>query len=48
MVGTDSDAIVKKATELLQNNSKENFFTNPYGDGKAAEKIVNFIIRMFK
>lgn len=46
LVGTDQDLIVDKALELL--NNKEAFekmakLHNPYGDGYASQRIVNFI-----
>jgi UDP-N-acetylglucosamine 2-epimerase (non-hydrolysing) len=46
LVGTDKDRIVNEALDLL--NNKERFETmsklhNPYGDGKACERIVEFI-----
>lgn len=46
LVGTDEDLIVEKALELL--NNKETFekmakLHNPYGDGKACERIVKYI-----
>lgn len=46
LVGTDEELIVSEALNLLNNN--ENFekmskLHNPYGDGKASKKIVNFI-----
>ncbi len=46
LVGTNENLIVEKALELL--NDKEAFekmskLHNPYGDGKACQRIVNFI-----
>ena len=46
LVGTDEDLIVSKALDLLNNN--ENFekmskLHNPYGDGLASKRIVDFI-----
>ena len=46
LVGTDEDLIVSKALDLL--NNKENFdkmskLHNPYGDGLASKRIVEFI-----
>lgn len=46
LVGTDQKLIVKEALDLL--NNKDRFKTmsrlhNPYGDGKASERIVTFI-----
>ena len=46
LVGTDKDMIVDSALELLDNSEAYNSMigkTNPYGDGKAAEKIVGAI-----
>jgi UDP-N-acetylglucosamine 2-epimerase (non-hydrolysing) len=47
LVGTDKDLIVKEALDLLSNTERfENMsrLHNPYGDGKACERIVDFII----
>ncbi len=46
LVGTDTETIIKEAEELL--HVKASFETmsqahNPYGDGHACEKIINFI-----
>ena len=46
LVGTNENLIVSKALDLL--NNEENFermskLHNPYGDGKACERIVKFI-----
>jgi len=46
LIGTSTDNIVKNISELLENDevySKMIPTKNPYGDGKAAEKIVNII-----
>lgn len=46
LVGTDKELIVEKCTELLNNNEKYNQMSglhNPYGDGKACQRIVSFI-----
>ncbi|HLT41832.1 MAG TPA: UDP-N-acetylglucosamine 2-epimerase (non-hydrolyzing) [Sphingobacteriaceae bacterium] len=46
LVGTDSDKIFNEASKLLNNNDAYNDMSalhNPYGDGKACERIVNFI-----
>ena len=43
LVGTDVDRIVKEAQTLLNDNSEYNRMSevkNPYGDGKASERIV--------
>lgn len=49
LVGTDKDLIVKEALDLLSNTERfENMsrLHNPYGDGKACERIVNFIDKL--
>lgn len=46
LVGTDKDKIITEANELLDNEEKYNQMSalhNPYGDGKACERIVDFI-----
>lgn len=46
LVGTDTDKIVKEAQDLLSNVDRYQQMSglhNPYGDGKACERIVNFI-----
>jgi UDP-N-acetylglucosamine 2-epimerase (non-hydrolysing) len=46
LVGTDTKLIIKEAQKLLDNNieyEKMSKAHNPYGDGKACEKIVKFI-----
>lgn len=46
LVGTDEDLIVNKSLELLNNKEKFDQMSklhNPYGDGKACERIVNYI-----
>ena len=46
IVGTDKNKIVKEATDLLHNKEKYNSMSelrNPYGDGKACSRIVEFI-----
>jgi UDP-N-acetylglucosamine 2-epimerase (non-hydrolysing) len=46
LLGTDSERIVEEAEKLLRHSEYyKNMSTlhNPYGDGKAAERIVNFI-----
>tara|TARA_B100001123_G_scaffold316960_1_gene355037 strand:- start:29238 stop:30449 length:1212 start_codon:yes stop_codon:yes gene_type:complete len=48
MVGTDRDRIVNEATKILteKNNQVETpeLKLNPYGDGKAAERIVDILV----
>lgn len=49
LVGTDKNLIVKEALDLLKNASrfeKMSRLHNPYGDGKACEKIVKFIEKL--
>lgn len=46
LVGTNKEKIVKETIELLTNSERYSKMTklhNPYGDGKASERIVNFI-----
>lgn len=46
LVGTDQDKIYKECSELLNNPEKYEKMSslhNPYGDGKACQKIVTFI-----
>lgn len=43
LVGTDSAKIVHTANKLLESKISRVEQPNPYGDGKASEKIVNFI-----
>jgi len=46
LVGTNKEVIVKEAQSLLDNKNEYNTMSkshNPYGDGKACEKIVEFI-----
>lgn len=50
LVGTDFDAIVESADQLL--NDSEHYAgmsraINPYGDGKASKRIVNAILKYF-
>jgi UDP-N-acetylglucosamine 2-epimerase (non-hydrolysing) len=45
LVGTDTNLIVKEAQTLLDNEEAYNNMSkahNPYGDGNACQKIVNF------
>ena len=49
LVGTDKDLIVTEALDLLNNADrfeKMSRLHNPYGDGKASERIVNFISKL--
>lgn len=46
LVGTSYDSIVSEVSKLLDNENYYNKMaqaTNPYGDGKACEKIINFL-----
>jgi UDP-N-acetylglucosamine 2-epimerase (non-hydrolysing) len=46
LVGTDKDIIIREALELLTNTEAYDYMSrlhNPYGDGHATEKIVEFI-----
>ena len=46
LVGTNEDLIVSKALELLNNNDsfeKMSKLHNPFGDGLASNRIVDFI-----
>ena len=46
LVGTDYDAIVDNVSKLLTDRclyNKMSKATNPYGDGKACERIIRYI-----
>jgi UDP-N-acetylglucosamine 2-epimerase (non-hydrolysing) len=46
LVGTNKESIIKEAQKLLDDENEYNTMSkahNPYGDGKACERIVNFI-----
>jgi UDP-N-acetylglucosamine 2-epimerase (non-hydrolysing) len=46
LVGTDTKVIIKEAQKLLDDKTEYEKMSkahNPYGDGKACEKIVDFI-----
>jgi UDP-N-acetylglucosamine 2-epimerase (non-hydrolysing) len=46
LVGTDVKVIVKESQSLIDNQDNYNKMSkshNPYGDGKACEKIIKFI-----
>lgn len=50
LVGTDRDLIVSSINELLNNKKmykKMSEAHNPYGDGKACKKIINFIKEVY-
>lgn len=49
LVGTNKEMIIKEAQNLLDNENEYNTMSkahNPYGDGKACERIVEFIKNM--
>ena len=49
LVGTDTDKIVTEALDLLNNPERLQNMSqlhNPYGDGHACERIVNFILEL--
>ncbi len=49
LVGTDRDKIVEYTSKLLEDSKFYEEMSkahNPYGDGKACERIVNFFIEM--
>lgn len=51
LVGTDYDKIVKEVSELLDHEDyydKMSKAVNPYGDGKACSRIVDFLKRQMK
>lgn len=46
LVGTDKDKIINECNDLLNNKERYKLLStahNPYGDGKACERIVNYI-----
>ncbi|WP_289045536.1 UDP-N-acetylglucosamine 2-epimerase (non-hydrolyzing) [uncultured Olleya sp.] len=42
LVGTNQDLIITKAKDILCNSSQNQKISNPYGDGDASKKIVDF------
>tara|TARA_B110000483_G_scaffold197320_1_gene235953 strand:- start:14374 stop:15516 length:1143 start_codon:yes stop_codon:yes gene_type:complete len=49
LVGTDKDVIINETLDLLSNTDrfeKMSKLHNPYGDGKACERIVDFITKL--
>jgi UDP-N-acetylglucosamine 2-epimerase (non-hydrolysing) len=49
LVGTDKEKIVREALSLIQDAKRYNTMSelhNPYGDGKAAKRIVDFIEKL--
>lgn len=50
LVGTDEENIVKTAEEIISDTEEYNRMSkaiNPYGDGKASKRIVNYILYKF-
>lgn len=48
LVGTDRDAIIREATRLIENPDEHRKMArarNPFGDGRAAERIVSALLR---
>jgi UDP-N-acetylglucosamine 2-epimerase (non-hydrolysing) len=48
LVGTDKATIINELTALLTNQDAYNamsFAHNPYGDGKACERILNTLVQ---
>jgi len=43
LVGTSTEKIIEKTTEILNSPVRFENKKNPFGDGKASDKIVNFI-----
>lgn len=48
LVGTNRSKIIETAKDLLQNPPDYSMMNNPYGDGKAAQKIVDILSLYFK
>lgn len=51
IVGTDKNKIIEEATKLLKDKNAYSLMskaTNPYGDGKACDRIVDAILYYFK
>lgn len=46
LTGTDKDKIIDKVTNILDNPVELSSIPNPYGDGKAASRIVDFLINL--
>jgi len=49
LVGTNTGKIIKEAQELIDNPEKYKSMSslhNPYGDGKACQRIINFISKL--
>lgn len=50
LVGTDEENIIKTAEEIISDTEEYNRMSkaiNPYGDGKASKRIVNYILYKF-
>lgn len=45
LVGTQQDRIIKEATKLVNSSNNQLKKPNPYGDGKASERIVAYLNR---
>ena len=51
LVGTDKNTIINEASKLLDNDAeyaKMANSINPYGDGKASERIVNYLVKYYE
>lgn len=48
LVGTDTEKIISKTNEILNATPSLNNKINPYGDGKASERIVQFLKETFE
>lgn len=51
LVGTDNDLIIRETLDLLENETRFKLMSelhNPYGDGNASKKIVNFILNLYE
>ncbi len=49
LVGTDKNKIINETSKLLENPilySKMSGLHNPYGNGKASEKIIDFLTKI--
>jgi len=51
LVGTNTNKIIKETKKLLfdkKTYNKMKYSYNPYGDGKASKRILNFLIKRIK
>jgi UDP-N-acetylglucosamine 2-epimerase (non-hydrolysing) len=51
LVGTDTELIIKEAQKLISDKNEYEKMSrahNPYGDGKACEKIIDFLVKSFE